>query len=148
VALPRLEGLAPAGIRRDDAGFVPTDEHGQVEGVSDVYAAGDVTTFPVKQGGVAAAQADVVAEAIAARVGAPVTPSPFRPVLRGMLIGGDGDLYLAAHITRGPAIDSPAGAEPQWWPPPKISARYLAPYLAEHRAELRLSERPRDAALR
>jgi sulfide:quinone oxidoreductase len=131
IALPRLEGLPPAGLPRDDAGFIPTDEYGQVEGLSDVYAAGDATTFPVKQGGIAAAQADVVAEAIAARVGAPVAPSPFRPVLRGFLLAGDApDLYLSAQITRGPVLDSSVDAEPLSWQAAKISARYLAPYLA------------------
>ena len=149
IALPRLEGLPPAGLPRDDAGFISTDEHGQVEGITDVYAAGDATTFPIKQGGVAAAQADAVAEAIAARSGAPVTPNPFRPVLRGMLFAGDGDIYLSAQITRGPAIDSPVGAEPLSWPPPKISARYLAPYLSEYGARLQRSESRTDrAALR
>ena len=38
-----------------------------------VYAAGDITTFPVKQGGIATQQADAAAEAIAAELGADVT---------------------------------------------------------------------------
>jgi sulfide:quinone oxidoreductase len=147
IALPRLEGLPPDGVPCDDAGFIPTDEFGQVKGVSDVYAAGDCTSFPIKQGGMAAAQADVVAEVIAARSGAPVTPSSFRPVLRGVLHSGDGNLYLSAHITRGPAMHTATGGEPLWWPPPKIHARYLATYLAEHGARLQPSERRADMAL-
>jgi hypothetical protein len=63
-----------------------------------------------------------------------VTLEPFRPELRGLLIAADGDVYLSARITNGVGIDSPV--EPLWWPPPKISARYLAPYLAEHGAPL------------
>ncbi len=54
--------------------------------LDDVFAAGDATTFPIKQGGLAAQQADAVAEAIAASVGADIDPQPFRPVLRGVLL--------------------------------------------------------------
>jgi sulfide:quinone oxidoreductase len=134
VALPRLEGRYIEGLPRDERGFIPTELDGQVEGVSDVYAAGDVTTFPVKQGGIAAEQAaaiaETIAETIAERAGAPVAPEPFRPVLRGLLVSGSGPRYLSAHITRGPAIESEAGVEPLWWPPSKIAGRYLAPFLA------------------
>jgi NADH dehydrogenase FAD-containing subunit len=45
--------------------------------------AGDVTSFPVKQGGIATQQADAAAEAIAADLGAIAEAHPFRPVLRG-----------------------------------------------------------------
>ena len=55
---------------------MPTDLHGLVDGETDVYAAGDATTCPIKQGGVATQQADAVAEAIAARLGAPVEAAP------------------------------------------------------------------------
>ena len=61
------------------------DEHGRVSGIEDVYAAGDATTFPIKQGGLAAQQAVAAAEAIVARHGTDLDPQPFRPVLRGML---------------------------------------------------------------
>ena len=132
LALPRLEGLPVPGVPHDDAGFIPTDPYGLVEGTSDVYAAGDVTTFPVKQGGIAAEQADGVAAAIAARAGASVEPTPFRPVLRGLLLTGDGNgpRYLSAEITRDPALQSEVDAEPLWWPPSKMFGRYLSPYLA------------------
>ena len=43
---PRIDGL-PA----DEDGFIPVDGHGRVKGVEDVYAAGDGTNFPIKQGG-------------------------------------------------------------------------------------------------
>ena len=59
-------------------------------GVGDVYAAGAVTTWPMKQGGLAAQQADAVAESLAAWAGAPVRPTAFRPVLRGVLLSGSG----------------------------------------------------------
>ena len=57
------------GLPCDPHGFVPVDEYGRVEGVADVYAAGDGTDFPVKQGGLATQQADAAAEHIAARPG-------------------------------------------------------------------------------
>jgi len=43
--------------------------------IDDVYAAGDATDFPVTHGGLAAQQADSVAAAIAAAVGADVDRS-------------------------------------------------------------------------
>jgi sulfide:quinone oxidoreductase len=61
VALARLEGQAIAGVPRDRDGFVATDRWGQVEELDDVYATGDITRFPVKQGGIASQQADAVA---------------------------------------------------------------------------------------
>src|SRR5215208_4055265 len=57
VTLPRLVGNPPPGLPADRDRFVPIDEHGAVAGLRDVYAVGDVTAFPVKQGSVAAQQA-------------------------------------------------------------------------------------------
>ncbi len=65
MALPRLRGPRIGGIPQTFDGFVPVDSFGMVSGTQDVYAAGDITTFPVKQGGIAAQQADAAAEAIA-----------------------------------------------------------------------------------
>jgi sulfide:quinone oxidoreductase len=128
IALPRAEGPFLSGLPSDVAGFVPTDEHGRVVGLDDVYAAGDVTQFPVKQGGIATQQADAVAEAIAARAGASVEPAPFRPVLRGLLLTGLFPRFLRAEPgTHVSTIDT----EALWWPPAKIVGRYLAPFLAE-----------------
>ena len=128
VALPRLLGPALPGIPADDEGFVPVDEHGRVTGADDVYAAGDATTWPVKQGGLAAQQADVVAEAIASWAGAPVRPTPFRPVLRGVLVDGDEPLFLRADSRHG-RTRSVARVKPLWWPPAKVAGRYLTPYV-------------------
>ena len=88
VALPKLEGQHLDGIPQDERGFVRTDEYGRVAGLTDVYAAGDLTQSSIKQGGIAAQEADAVAEAIAADAGAPVQPTPCRPVLRGLLFTG------------------------------------------------------------
>jgi sulfide:quinone oxidoreductase len=126
VALPRLVGPAVAGLPCDAEGFVPTDAHGLVTGLDDVYAAGDATSFPVKQGGIAIQQADAVAEAVAARLGAPIRPEPFRPHLRGMLLTGAEPRFLSA----GPdGEDASVAARPLWWPPGKIAGGWLARYL-------------------
>ena len=102
-----------------------------MHGVDDVYAAGDVTTFPVKQGGLATQQADAAAEAIAAAAGIDVVPQAFRPVLRGLLLTGSGPRYLRHELGGGAGHTSEASPEPLWWPPAKIVGRHLAPFLAE-----------------
>jgi sulfide:quinone oxidoreductase len=127
VTIPPLTGPAIDGVPCDDAGFIPTDRHGRVLGVRDVYAAGDATTFPVKQGGLAAEQADAIAEVIAAAAGAPVFPRPFRPVLRGLLRMNGVPHYMRAPLTGGRATIS---QEPLWSPPNRVGGRYLAPYLS------------------
>jgi sulfide:quinone oxidoreductase len=131
VALPRLAGAPIAGLPCDADGFVPTDAQGRVEGVEDVFAAGDVTTFPVKQGGLATQQALAAAQAIAAQAGAPVVPQPFRPVLRGLLLTGAAPAYLRTELRGGVGDPSVVGRHALWWPPGKIVGTYLAPFLAE-----------------
>jgi sulfide:quinone oxidoreductase len=140
VALPRLQGPRLQGLFGDAQGFIPTDPFGQVIGESDVWAAGDATSFPLKQGGIAAQQADAAAESIAARAGAELEPSPFRPVLRGLLLTGMVPRFLRAEGS--PSL-SLVDTEPLWWPPAKIVGRYLAPFLADH---LGLSELLPDAS--
>jgi sulfide:quinone oxidoreductase len=132
VALPVLRGVPVAGVPHNGLGFVHTDGFGRVEGLDHVYAAGDGTTFPIKQGGLAAQQADTAAETIAQLAGAPVEPAPFDPVLRGLLLTGAQPEYLRAELGGGHMYASTVGESPLWWPPAKIAARYLAPYLAEH----------------
>ena len=79
VALPRAVGPALPGVLNDARGFIRCDPYGKVYDTATVWAAGDAIAFPVKQGGLAAQQADAVAEEIAARAGADVRPQPFRP---------------------------------------------------------------------
>jgi sulfide:quinone oxidoreductase len=122
VSLPRLGGPWIGGLPHDEDGFLRTDAHGAVLGTEAVWAAGDGTSFPIKQGGLAAQQADAAAAAIAASLGADVPAEPFRPVLRGMLLDPAGARYLDA--TRG---DLPT--TPLWWPPTKVAARHLGRYL-------------------
>ncbi|MGO9497892.1 MAG: NAD(P)/FAD-dependent oxidoreductase [Solirubrobacteraceae bacterium] len=152
ITLPVLEGPRLPGLPHDPHGFIPVDKFGRVSGVEHVYAAGDVTTFPLKQGGLAAQQADALAETIAAESGAAVTPTPFRPVLRGLLLTGGAPLYLRSepqrlHHEATVAIEAPSAHRPSrdasaatgqalWWPPAKIAGRYMAPYLATARPSL------------
>ena len=75
IALPRLSGPAITGLPSDADGFIPVDRHGRVAGLPGVYAAGDATTFPLKQGGLATQQADAAAESIAAYLGASIEPA-------------------------------------------------------------------------
>ena len=119
------------GLPSDADGFLATDHHGRVRGLDRVYAAGDITAFPLKQGGIAAQQADAAAEHIAASAGALVTPRPFRAVLRGLLLTGDRPTYLRSEVAGGRGGPDVVGLEPLWWPPAKIVARYLGPFLAE-----------------
>jgi CBS domain-containing protein len=129
VALPRLRGPRIDGLPQAVEGFLPVDAHGQVHGLADVFAAGDITSFPVKQGGIATQQADAAAELIAANAGADIAPEPFRPVLRGLLLTGRQPRYLRHEITGGAGDASSASPEPLWWPLAKIVGRYLAPFL-------------------
>jgi sulfide:quinone oxidoreductase len=145
VALPALEGPRIPGLGHDAAGFLPTDAHGRVAGADRVLAAGDATTFPNKQGGLATQQADAAAATIAAAVGAIEDPSPFSPVLRGLLLTGGAPLYLRAELdpsgtpTTAPGasrrLSGEASGRALWWPPGKIAGRYLAPYLATARPQ-------------
>ena len=132
IALPRLVGVAVAGVPHDTSGFIHTDAFGRVPTLADVYAAGDGTNFPIKQGGLASQQADAAASVIAEKAGAPVAPKPFDPVLRGLLLTGSEPEYLRAELGGGHMYASVAANAPLWWPAAKIAAHYLAPYLAEH----------------
>jgi sulfide:quinone oxidoreductase len=129
VALPQLVGPAVAGLPHDGNGFVATDPHGRVPGTTDVYAVGDSTQFPLKQGGIAAQQADAVAAAIAAELAGEADPPAIRPVVRGLLLTGFVPRYLRSETSTGSSL---IDTEPLWWPPAKIVGRHLAPFLAEH----------------
>ena len=136
VALPELSGPSLPGVSSDQDGFIPIDARSEVRGLEHVYAAGDATDFPVKHGGIAAQQADVAAQAIAAIAGHGVAPPPLHPVIHGMLLTGDKPRYLAAHIHGGDSSSSQMTDAPTWSPRTKIAARYLAPYLEERDRQL------------
>jgi|SRR5215211_7811669 len=132
VSLPRLHGPRIPGLPHDADGFIPVDLHCAVQGEDGVYAAGDATTFAIKQGGIASQMADAATEAIAARAGAPVRPRPFDPVLRGLLLTGDIPRYMRAEVGGGHGEHWPVSEHALWWPPTKVAGRYLSPYLALH----------------
>jgi sulfide:quinone oxidoreductase len=134
VALPALRGPNIAGLPADALGFIPTDEHGRVEGDARVYAAGDATAFPIKQGGLAAQQAEAAAQSIAAQAGAPVVPQPFRAILRGLLLTGGVPQFIRTDLAGWGQHAFALDTDPLWWPPSKIAGHYLGPFLAEHGA--------------
>lgn len=128
IGLPRLEGRRIAGIPHDADGFVGIDEHCRVIGLERVYAAGDMTSFPVKQGGIAGQQADTAAEAIAAEAGARISPRPFDPILRGVLWTGRGPRYLYGRLTGGHGETSVFSERPEGpLSSGKVTARYFSP---------------------
>ncbi|MGA8338264.1 MAG: FAD-dependent oxidoreductase [Solirubrobacteraceae bacterium] len=132
VAVPELRGRRFTGVPASRSGFVPVDASGRVEGLEDVYAAGDLTTYPIKQGGLAAQQADVVAQAIAAGLGVPVKQVPAPRVLHARLLGGEPPVFLRtefdwtgqptrAALVRADDEDTAKAA--------KVFGRYLLPYV-------------------
>lgn len=97
VSLPRLLGRGLPGLPADADGFLPVDDSGRVIGAQPIYAAGDVTANPVKQGGLSAQQADAAASAIAAD------------------ITGGGELQ---RFDPAPALS--------WWPAARVLGRHLS----------------------
>lgn len=128
ISMPRFEGRSLDGVPHDEEGFIGVDEHGGVIGLECVYAIGDVTTFPVKQGALATQQADTVAEMVAAAAGAAIEPKPFDPVLRGVLFTGDQPRYLYGRPTGGHGDTSSFSERPEGpLREGKLTARYLSP---------------------
>ena len=132
VALPELRGRRFTGVPASRSGFVPVDASGRVEGLEDVYAAGDLTTFPIKQGGLAAQQADVAAQTIAAGLGAPIKTVRAPRILHARLLGGEPPVFLRTEFDwsgqplRAAAVRT--GDEPSA-KAAKVFGRYLVPYL-------------------
>lgn len=136
VAIPELHGPRIGGMPSSWSGFTPTDGCGRVDGRSNVFAAGDMTTFPVKQGGLAAQQADIVAQTIAEALGAPVKELHQTRTLRARLLHGDGALVLRTELD---ALGRATGStvehrESRQAADLKVFGRYLTPYLSMHRS--------------
>ena len=116
IALPHLRGAPLAGLPHESGGFVPVDGYGRVRGLERVWAVGDMTTRPLKQGGLAAQQADVAAADIASQLtGGEIEVHPYEPNLQGMLLTGADPLYLERDLHAGPQQ--------------KVVGAHLGPYL-------------------
>lgn len=141
VAIPELHGPGITGVPANWSGFVPTDSVGRVEGLADVYAAGDITTYPVKQGGLAAQQADLVAHTIAAELGAPVKELRQSRILRARLLDGEGAVVLRTELDAWgrPTAATLEHCESRHAPDLKVFGLYLTPYLSIHRSRLERS---------
>lgn len=130
IGLPRLEGRRIGGLPHDEHGFLPVAEHGRVVGVERVFGAGEATDFPLKHGGIATQQADVVAEAIAFDAGLGPEPEPFDPVLRGVLWTGAGPRYLYGRLSGKHGETSALSTESPWpESESKIVGRHLTRFL-------------------
>ena len=131
VAFPQLVGPGVTGLPSDGGGFIPVDEYGQVRGVERVWAAGDGTDYPLKQGGVAAQLADTAAHSITALAGVGVEVRPFAPVVEGVLMTGGSPRYLrATPAGRDSDAESVFTELARGAKTPKIAARYLGPHLS------------------
>lgn len=129
VALPKLEPTVPEGVPAGADGFIEVDEHQLVAGTSNIYAVGDITNFPLKQGGLASEAADAAAEAIEVQLGTREQAEPFSGETEGILLTAKTRLLMRVRITReGPEalpVEQPAG------PVQKIASRLLAERLRE-----------------
>ena len=98
-----------------------------------------MTARPLKQGGLAAQQAEAAARSIAAWAGADVEPQPYEPVLRGLLLTGAAPRFLRHAATS--TVPSTSSERPLWSLDAKIAGVRLEPYL-HARPELRLEAHP------
>ncbi|MFP5364019.1 MAG: FAD-dependent oxidoreductase [Thermoleophilia bacterium] len=141
IALPVLAGQRISGLPQDAGGFVRTTPRGAVTGMPDVYAAGDMTAFPVKQGGLAAQQADAIAARIAARAGGAPLRRRADLVLRAQLFGAPTPLFLEARLDdSGRAIQGGVHEQAPWWPGATLFGRHISPWMAEQGLALAAEE--------
>jgi sulfide:quinone oxidoreductase len=132
IALPQLRGPELTGMPSDGGGFIPVDEQGRVRGLEGVWAAGDATDYPIKQGGVAAQMAVTAVTSIAAQAGIGLEVRPFSPVLEGILMTGGTERHLRHQPASDQSPEESVFAEvPSGSHPPKITTRYLEPQLRE-----------------
>lgn len=129
IALPRLAGPAIQGLPQNDDGFLSVGESGRVIGVEHVFAAGDATDYPIKQGGLATQQADQIAASIAAELLSTPAPVPDALLLQAVLYGGRETRYLRARLSDAPDASSEASSAPLWPESSKLVGRYLSTYL-------------------
>ncbi len=129
VALPGLTVPEIPGVPQGRHGFIGCDAEMRVDGLERVWAAGDSTWFPIKQGGLAAQQAEIAAAGIVRESGGDVEVPPFRPVIRGALITGREPQFMRVEV--GAEAGAALTSSPLWWPPIKVAGPRLGPYLAQ-----------------
>ncbi len=134
VALPALRGPDLGGLPHDADGFLPVDACGHVRGADRVWAAGDCTDLPIKQGGVSADFADIAAESIAATAGAHLRARTFVATVEGVLMTGGTARYMRARPAwPGDTGESVFEIVPRGAEPPKIRATYLGSHVLQGR---------------
>jgi sulfide:quinone oxidoreductase len=127
--LPGMAGPRIAGLPYDADGFIRVGEDLHVDDDPDVFAIGDGTSGASKHGGLAALQADAVAQEIACRAGAALVAEPYRPAVHAVLWTERGPRYLRAEPPGGGG-ECVVSEECLWWPPTKVASRWLTPWLA------------------
>jgi sulfide:quinone oxidoreductase len=131
ISVPTVSGPSVRGIpgfARDR--FLHVDEYCRVLNTGGrIFAAGDATDLPVKQGGIGAQQADVAAAGIAHLAGAGPAPERLRPRIDAVLLTGAKPLYLSAYLIDGQGWQASLYDEPPWPAGEKVIAEELGPYL-------------------
>ncbi|MFC3807688.1 FAD-dependent oxidoreductase [Terrabacter sp. MAHUQ-38] len=132
VTLPTITGPNLRGIPGDAVDrFISVDQRCRVRHTGGhIFAAGDATDLPVKNGSLAAQQADTAAAGIAHLAGGGPAPAALRPVLRGTLLTGDKPLYLEAYLIAGTGWGAHIHDQPPWRSEQLVVAEELAAYIA------------------
>ncbi len=128
IALAAPRGRQIAGLPTGRGGFLETDGHAAVRGLPHVWAAGDCTSQPVKQGGLATQQAAVAAHDILSVAGRGPKPPRWTPILRGLLVAGATERWHFQTPLRPGALGE-VSRRPLWHPPSKIAGQRLGPVL-------------------
>lgn len=123
IAIPGLRGPAIPGTTVTQAGFIRIDAGYRMPGAENVWAVGDAIAYPIKFGGLATQQADIVAAELARLAGADPEPVP-SPRLQGVLLTGAEPRPLGRSVS-----SSPSAPPLLWQAHEKTSGRHLTPYL-------------------
>jgi sulfide:quinone oxidoreductase len=75
-----------------------------------------------------------------------VEAEPFRPVLRGILLTGEGARFMRSEIAGGQGDSSDVSTRMLWWPETKVAGQYLSHYLSRSLAPVQPADPlPADA---
>jgi sulfide:quinone oxidoreductase len=131
VTLPLIEGPNVAGIPGFALDrFLHVDEYCRVLDTDGrIFAAGDATNLPVKQGGISAQQADTAAAGMVHLAGLGPAAQPLRPRIDATLLTGAAPLYVSAHVIDGQGWRATFHDRPPWPAGEKLIAEELGPYL-------------------